>query len=66
MFNVTCENQRRADERIPILLDLPFNHKGIMCAPYIGPVSIREYYVLILPLFTIRYHISYKKKSKLL
>ena len=24
MFNVTCENQRRADERIPILLDLPF------------------------------------------
>ena len=43
MFNVTCENQRRADERIPILLDLPFKHKGIMCAPYIGPVSIREY-----------------------
>ena len=43
MFNVTCENQRRADERIPILLDLPFRHKGIMCAPYIGPVSIRDY-----------------------
>ncbi len=43
MFNVTCENQRRADERIPILLDLPFKHKGIMCAPFIGPVSIKEY-----------------------
>lgn len=43
MFNVTCENQRRADERIPFLLSLPFKHKGIMCAPYIGPVSIREY-----------------------
>ena len=43
MFNVTCENQRRADERIPILLQLPFKHKGIMCAPYIGPVSIRKY-----------------------
>ena len=28
-FNVTCENQRRADERIPILFDLPFKHKGI-------------------------------------
>ena len=27
-FNVTCENQRRADERIPILFDLPFKHKG--------------------------------------
>ena len=43
MFNVTCENQRRADERIPILLDLPFKHKGIMCAPFIGPVSIEKY-----------------------
>lgn len=42
-FNVTCENQRRADERIPVLLELPFKHKGIMCAPFIGPVSIRKY-----------------------
>ncbi len=31
MFNVTCENQHRADERIPILKELPFKHKGIMC-----------------------------------
>ena len=43
MMNVTCENQKRADERIPILLELPFKHKGIMCAPYIGPVSIKKY-----------------------
>lgn len=42
-FNVTCENQKRADERIPILLELPFKHKGIMCAPFIGPVSIKKY-----------------------
>ncbi len=42
-FNVTCENQRRADERIPILLSLPFRHRGIMCAPLIGPVSIEKY-----------------------
>lgn len=42
-FNVTCENQRRADERIPILLDLPFKHKGIMCAPFIGELSIEKY-----------------------
>lgn len=42
-FNVTCENQKRADERIPIMLELPFKHKGIMCAPFIGPVSIRKY-----------------------
>lgn len=43
IFNVTCENQRRADERIPILLELPFKHKGIMCAPFIGPVSVGKY-----------------------
>ncbi|MCM1166954.1 MAG: phage Gp37/Gp68 family protein [Lachnospiraceae bacterium] len=43
MLNVTCENQRRVDERIPILLDLPFKHKGIMCAPFIGSVSIGKY-----------------------
>ena len=42
-FNVTAENQRRADERIPILLQLPFRHKGVMCAPFIGPVSIGRY-----------------------
>lgn len=42
-FNVTCENQTRADERIPILFDLPFKHKGIMVAPFIGAVSIADY-----------------------
>lgn len=42
-FNVTCENQQRADERIPILLDLPFKHKGIMVAPFIGAVRIEKY-----------------------
>lgn len=42
-FNVTCENQRRADERIPILLNLPFKHKGIMTAPLIGPIEIDEF-----------------------
>ena len=43
LFNVTAENQRRADERIPILLDLPFKHKGILVAPFIGEVSIDKY-----------------------
>jgi len=42
-FNVTCENQKRADERIPILLELPFLHKGIMCAPFIGEVHVGQY-----------------------
>lgn len=43
MFNVTCENQKRADERLPILLDLPFKHKGIMAAPFIGRLNVEQY-----------------------
>jgi protein gp37 len=42
-FNVTCENQRRADERIPILHSLPFKHKGIMTAPLVGEITIEKY-----------------------
>jgi hypothetical protein len=42
-FNVTCENQKRADERIPLLLDLPFKHKGIVCAPLLGSIAIDKY-----------------------
>ena len=40
MLNVTCENQRRANERIPVLLATPAAHRGIMCAPFIGSVSV--------------------------
>lgn len=40
---MTCENQRRADERIPILLNVKAKHKGIMVAPFIGKVSISKY-----------------------
>ena len=42
-LNVTCENQRRADERIPLLLDLPFRHKGLYCAPILEKISIGRY-----------------------
>ncbi len=42
-LNVTCENQKRADERIPILLNIPAKHKGIFCAPFIGEISIEKY-----------------------
>lgn len=42
-FNVTCENQQAADERLPILERLPFKHKGIMVAPFVGQVSIAKY-----------------------
>ena len=42
-LNVTCENRRRADERIPLLLDLPFRHKGLYCAPLLEQISIGGY-----------------------
>ena len=39
----TAENQKRADERIPILLNLPVKRKVIMCAPMIGEISLSKY-----------------------
>ena len=42
-LTVTCENQARADERIPVLLDLPFKHKGLHCAPLLGPIRLGSY-----------------------
>lgn len=42
-LNVSCENQARADERLPILLGLPFKHKGFMAAPLIGELKVDEY-----------------------
>ena len=42
-LNVTCENQKRADERVPLLLALPFKHKGLHCAPLLGPLTIGKY-----------------------
>ncbi|MCM1356122.1 MAG: phage Gp37/Gp68 family protein [Staphylococcus sp.] len=43
MLSVTCENQRRADERLPILLELPAIHKGFMAAPLIGAIDAEPY-----------------------
>lgn len=42
-FHVACENQTRAEERIPLLLSLPFRHKGVFCTPLLGPISLRHY-----------------------
>lgn len=43
ILNVTCENQTRADERMPIFLDIPAKHKGIMCAPLIADVDLSRW-----------------------
>ena len=43
ILNVTCENQARADERIPYLLEVPAKHKGIFVAPFIDEINIEKY-----------------------
>ncbi len=43
MLSVTCENQRNADIRLPLLLDIPAHHKGFMAAPFIGPIDAAKY-----------------------
>jgi gp37Gp68 family protein len=43
ILNVTCENQRRVEERMPIFIKVPAKHKGVMVAPFIGEVSLHKY-----------------------
>lgn len=43
LFHVSCENPKRADERIPILKSLPFAHKGIMCASLIRTIDLKNH-----------------------
>lgn len=39
----TCENQDRADYRLPIYLKLPIRHKIIICEPCLGAIDLRPY-----------------------
>ena len=40
---VTCENQKMADARLPILLDLPLRHRAVIHEPMLEPVNIAPY-----------------------
>ena len=40
---VTCENQRRADERLPYFLSLPIARKEIICEPLLGEIDLSPY-----------------------
>lgn len=42
-FSVSCENQKRLDERIPYLLDLPCKHRWVSLKPFIGEIDIAPY-----------------------
>ena len=42
-LGVTTENQARADERVPLLLNTPARHKYVCCAPLLGPIDLAPY-----------------------
>ena len=39
----TVENQRRAEERLPIFSRLPIRHKNIICQPMLSPIRLEQY-----------------------
>ena len=39
----TCENQARADERLPIFLSLPILHRWIICEPLLSAIDLSPY-----------------------
>lgn len=39
----TCENQKRADERLPIYLDVPIKHRVIVCEPLLERIDLSAY-----------------------
>jgi len=46
-LGVSCENQARADERIPILLQIPAAVRFVSLEPMLGPISLQEPWKLI-------------------
>ena len=42
-IGVTCENQAKADERLPFFLRLPIRHKTIICEPMLEAVDFSPY-----------------------
>lgn len=40
ILNITTENQELFDKRWPVFAQIPAKHKGICCAPLLGPIDI--------------------------
>ena len=43
IIDVTAENQKRADERLPVLLGLPLKHKWVACSPLLEAIDLTPY-----------------------
>ena len=39
----TCENQRKADQRLPVLLGLPIRHKEVICEPLLEEIDLTKH-----------------------
>ncbi|MBO4414774.1 MAG: DUF5131 family protein [Lachnospiraceae bacterium] len=39
----TCENQDRADYRLPIFIEAPIRHRSVICEPMLGKIDIEQY-----------------------
>lgn len=50
-FGVSCENQQTADERIPILLQIPAAIRWLSCEPLLGEINLSAFkpFSLIIP-----------------
>lgn len=42
-FSVSCENQKRVDERLPYLMEVPSKHKWVSLKPFIGEIDLDQY-----------------------
>lgn len=42
-ISCTCENQKMADLRLPVFLEIPMRHRSIVHEPLLGPTDIRNY-----------------------
>ena len=39
----TCENQKRADERLPAFLEFPIKHRFVICEPLLEAIDLERY-----------------------
>lgn len=43
IIGCTCENQKRADERLPVFIELPIKHRFIVCEPLLEAIDMSKY-----------------------
>ena len=55
----TMENQRRCLERTPYLADAPVAHRGVICEPLLGPVTLPDELLALCDYVTFAHHIQF-------